>query len=265
MPSASARASSRIFAASVRASASWARYCSSSWLASAWAASARFRPPSIASTRAWYISSMRGKTNFIRTKQSRAKEIEPTTISCQIGRIGLCSPPSAARNMSDLPVDGTGDQLPTAKREGTRPKSASASTRAKPRNEPGPVVAGRLGLTGARVDVGNEDQGDTDGRADGGEAVADGVDAAARSAARTFIARIPPSWRVNCSRVRRCAESSRVTTGGAPGGSVFRGERVAACSWRSARRRRTPAAPRPEPRRRSSAPTSRRRRPRRPG
>jgi hypothetical protein len=95
---ASARASSRIRAASVRASASCARYCSSSWLASAWAASARWMPPSIASTRALKVSSIRGKTYFISTKHSNAKAMRPTTISCQIGRIGLCSPsPSTAR------------------------------------------------------------------------------------------------------------------------------------------------------------------------
>ena len=75
MPSASARASSRMRAASVRASASWARYCSSSWLASACAASARLMPPSIASTRAANVFSICGKTNFISTKQSRPNAI----------------------------------------------------------------------------------------------------------------------------------------------------------------------------------------------
>ena len=78
-------------------------------LASACASSARLMPPSIASTRAWNVSSMRGKTNFISTKQSTAKAIAPTMISCQIGMIGLC----VARllsgedsSMGDLPVEG---------------------------------------------------------------------------------------------------------------------------------------------------------------
>ena len=41
-------------------------------------------------------------------------------------------------------------------------------------NQPGAVVAGRLGLAGGRLDVGREDDADTNGRADRGETVTDG-------------------------------------------------------------------------------------------
>src|SRR5919199_800841 len=71
----SARAWSRICAASVRASASCARYCSSAALASACIASARSIPPSIASRRARKTCSKRGATSFIITRTTRPKAI----------------------------------------------------------------------------------------------------------------------------------------------------------------------------------------------
>jgi hypothetical protein len=63
----SARALSRIWAASVRASDSCWRYSVSSRCASACASSARLMPPSIASRRAWNVASIRGQAYFIST------------------------------------------------------------------------------------------------------------------------------------------------------------------------------------------------------
>src|ERR671926_634840 len=85
----SARAWSRICAASVRASASWARYRSSAAWASACIVSARSMPPSIASRRARKTCSNRGQTNLAMTKKAIAKVIVPMMISPTGGSSGL--------------------------------------------------------------------------------------------------------------------------------------------------------------------------------
>lgn len=76
-----ARASSRIWAASVRASASWELYFSSAALASSWAASARWMPPSICSSRSVRTRLKVGRTNFQNSTKMMMKQIRDQTRS----------------------------------------------------------------------------------------------------------------------------------------------------------------------------------------
>ena len=82
------RASSRIFAASARASASCALYFSSAAFASAWACLASFMPPSIASVRSAYAFSNFGTTNLAKAMASRIRKTKPKMISAVCGTTG---------------------------------------------------------------------------------------------------------------------------------------------------------------------------------
>src|SRR3712207_4190342 len=172
----SARAWSRICAASVRASANWARYCSSAALASACIASARSMPPSIASRRARKTCSKRGATNLKNTSRTIAKAISPMMISPTGGRSGFSL--SAARMlMLSVSLSGVGTRTRRygsgAEDEGDdEADQRQRLGEGEPEEGVGPGQAGRLGLARGGLDVGRPHDAHTDARADRGEAVA---------------------------------------------------------------------------------------------
>ena len=89
-------ASSRILAASCRASASFAWYSSTSRVASACDSSARFRPPSIASVRSSRVLVILGSRTFQSVKKTMKNPIAPTMTLVQFGTSGFGDDDAAA-------------------------------------------------------------------------------------------------------------------------------------------------------------------------
>ncbi len=82
-------ASSRIRAASVRASASCSLYCCSAASAASWAFSAFSMPPWIAAVRSAYVASKRGTTALAITNVSSRAKITAMMISSGAGASGF--------------------------------------------------------------------------------------------------------------------------------------------------------------------------------
>src|ERR1700683_4311826 len=166
-------ASARIRDASCLASASCARYCSSSSLASAWASSDRLRPPSIRSVRSASVFWILGMSILPRIPNTTTKQMTPMTSSAPDGMSGSCPDDESARkNMVRPPPpksvleDEGGHEADEGERLGQREADPHVQRDA----------SGRLGLAGHRLDGVAEDQADADARADGGQTIADGTD-----------------------------------------------------------------------------------------
>src|SRR5690625_4223149 len=182
------RASSRIRAASWRASASWALYFSSAALASSWASLASFIPPSIADVRAAYAFSKLGTTNF-QTSPTRIKKTTMTRMSSDVCTARGCGS-SAARCISLIawivipwPAFSSDGVVSLGERTGQHERKRDADDgerlrEREPEYRDGLQSRLSLGLAGDTVDVRGEDQTDTDTWPNGSQAVPDHVERA---------------------------------------------------------------------------------------
>src|SRR3954452_427065 len=146
-------------------------------------ASARSMPPSIASRRARKTCSKRGATYFANTTRTSPNAISPMMISPHGGISGFSCAAAARMLMASVPClvrwsipvrqgSGTEDEGDDEADQGQRLGEGEAEEGV------GTGQAGRLRLTGGRLDVGGPHDADTDTGADGGQAVADRADAA---------------------------------------------------------------------------------------
>src|SRR5690606_2753676 len=193
-------ASSRMAAASSRASASWALYSRRAASASSCAFSACCIPPSIAAVRSAYAFSRLGTTYLATTQYRIPNAIRPKMNSGRYGMIGRAvasgsAASTAGRAVRVLAVSCTMVSSGTVPpQRGTRVGQVWGGPASEPDEEQhqgedrerlgereaqdGDRLEDLLGLrlTGHAVDVGGEDQTHADGRADRSEAVAEQSD-----------------------------------------------------------------------------------------